>query len=819
MGWIGIGVGLGLTLGACNGEIDISDPLKYPPVVTINAPTDGEVVSEVDTVELLGMVADTNGIDDILSLGWSSSIDGELADMDRAPPDSSGITRFATNLSVGTHTISLSVQDASGLDGEASVSVIIEAAATAPMAEITLPEPFSSFWPGDDIQLVGVVNDPNQDADTLWAEWSWAPFDGGVRTPIATLTPTPAGSVAAVWSGAEIGTHRVLLSVLDDDGNLGEVEVVVEVNDPNEGDTDQDGWTIVAGDCDDSNDAVHPGAIELCNGIDDDCDGIVDNADHDSDGHIDASCLDYPGPLPADDCDDADGTSFPGAAEQADGADNDCNGLADDGLSVFDNDGDCYCTSTSCVGSVNSACVSVLPGDCDDGDETLNLDDVDGDGASTCTGDCDDGDPWFNARDADGDGFSSCDGDCDDADAALNLMDLDGDGSTTCDGDCADDDASQNLDDIDGDGSTTCDGDCDDDDFALNLDDVDGDGFSSCDGDCDDADAALNLDDIDGDGFSSCDGDCDDANAGVVPVDGDGDGASVCAGDCDDTNALLNILDADGDGSSSCDGDCDDGDDTRNLLDLDGDGFSSCDGDCDDDDATLTPGDADGDGISSCDGDCLDQDVNVHPGATEIPYNGRDDDCLGGDLTDVDGDGYDASIVGGSDCDDSRASVHPFATESCNSRDDDCDGSIDEINSVGCSTYYFDGDGDGYGSVFSRCLCNAGDSVGYTAGNNDDCYDYNSDARPGQTTFFYDHRGDGSWDYNCDSLQTKNDARTTLYSCNLCGFLNTNCCYNSGWMGSVPGCGQTRDWGSGCFWIPAISCEENSTTPVDIRCR
>jgi hypothetical protein len=43
-------------------------------------------------------------------------------------------------------------------------------------------------------------------------------------------------------------------------------------------DADGDGYTVCAGDCNDANASIHPGAPDTCNGIDDDCDGIVDNA-------------------------------------------------------------------------------------------------------------------------------------------------------------------------------------------------------------------------------------------------------------------------------------------------------------------------------------------------------------------------------------------------------------------------------------------------------------------------------------------------------------------------------------------------------------
>lgn len=68
---------------------------------------------------------------------------------------------------------------------------------------------------------------------------------------------------------------------------------------------------------------------------------------------------------------------------------------------------------------------------------------------------------------------------------------------------------------------------------------------------------------------------------------------------------------------------------------------------------------------------------------------------------------------------------------------------------AGCErTYYRDADGDGFGD--------AGDSVsacvrpGGYVDNDEDCFDGNADAFPGQPSLFYEDRGDGSFDYNCD---------------------------------------------------------------------
>ncbi|MEZ4953746.1 MAG: MopE-related protein [Saprospiraceae bacterium] len=79
-------------------------------------------------------------------------------------------------------------------------------------------------------------------------------------------------------------------------------------------------------DCDDNNAAIHPGAAEICDGLDNDCDGILgaDEVDADGDGYM----------VCEDDCNDGDPTIHPFAIELCDGIDNDCNGLVDDGIST-----------------------------------------------------------------------------------------------------------------------------------------------------------------------------------------------------------------------------------------------------------------------------------------------------------------------------------------------------------------------------------------------------------------------------------------------------------------------------------------------------
>lgn len=151
-------------------------------------------------------------------------------------------------------------------------------------------------------------------------------------------------------------------------------------------------------DCDDGNINVAPGAPEICDGLDNDCSGTLDFPGEDDDGDGFADCVDLPAGLR--DCDDTRDTVYPGAPEICDGHDSDCNGVRPPG---DDEDGDGYA-------AIDSTCEAGVPRtDCDDRTAGVSpawtrevCDGVDNDCDSrideSCTGHCD---PVADARVAD----------------------------------------------------------------------------------------------------------------------------------------------------------------------------------------------------------------------------------------------------------------------------------------------------------------------------------------------------------------------------------------------------------------------------------
>jgi hypothetical protein len=456
------------------------------------------------------------------------------------------------------------------------------------------------------------------------------------------------------------GDHTLTLTLTDRRGAEGRCRAGVTVEECL--DEDLDGFTTCGEDCDDSDDGVAPDQPEVANGVDDDCDGLTDEGtslgDDDGDGFNEAE----------GDCDDADATAYPGAPEVPDDSvDQDCNG--DDTVTCYvDDDRDGYgsaATSLEDDGDCVDPRESTVDTDCDDTDDTVNP------GAFEVLNDGVD-------QDCSGTDEVGCFADTDD----------DGYGSATIlpspDGDCLDF------------GETATGGDCDDGDDRRypGANEVLDDGV---DQDCNGTDTVRCRLDDDLDGFGTtaivqaADGECNDP------------GEATTTTDCDDTDGTVypGATETPDDG---VDQDCSGADARSCQLDGDFDGFGSV--------STVVSADADcqDPGESPNSTDCNDVLQTVFPGAPEVADDGVDQDCSGADTVtcrvDGDRDGYgtaatvqatdgDCTDAGESttttDCDDSDPDRNPGEVEiPSDGIDQDCTG----VDLVEC---WADTDDDGYG--------------------------------------------------------------------------------------------------------------------------
>ena len=522
---------------------------------------------------------------------------------------------------------------------------------------------------------------------------------------------------------------------------------------------------------------------EICDGKDNDCDGVLDDgfADTDDDGKADCVDMDDDDDMSPDDedCAPLDPAVHPAAEEFCNDKDDNCDGNIDeeDALGCdeyyLDEDEDDFGVEADykCLCKPEEPYDAQLAGDCNDDEYNVNPDateicdgldndcneETDPEGVEGCT-------TYYVDEDEDGFGKESqskclCDpeyphtalefGDCEDAnkdinpgvEEACNEIDdncdqvIDAEDSVGCaifyyDGD---------VDTIGTESNAKClcaaeapydaavFGDCNDQDneiFPGNDEVCDGKD-NDCDNITDPAETSVDCQEYYEDGDQDMFGKKDSSSQCLC--DPQGLFTSLNALDCDDLNKDVNP-----DQPESCSG-----------LD------DNCDGKQDNADAVG----------------CIPYYVDADQ--DDFGPNGGASACLCEGVADPDFADFVVTVMG--DCDDLNKDINPDAPESCNNIDDDCDEVIDPEDSIGCGTLYFDGDNDNYAvpDAVGKCLCQpdvAGKFTAKMVGDcNDDeaaispdavevCDDVDNDCSgaaddktnlPGCEDFYYDNDGDG----------------------------------------------------------------------------
>jgi hypothetical protein len=490
-------------------------------------------------------------------------------------------------------------------------------------------------------------------------------------------------------------------------------------------DDDEDGYSVSV-DCNDHNASIYPGAPESCNSIDDNCNNFIDEnsqtifyADADQDGFgnpnvTTGACPPPPGYLTNhEDCNDNNALVHPNVTDICNSVDDDCDGITDEPMLVY-----------SFTNNISGIPASVSPNATGSNLTSVN-------GAALATQSCTTG---YNAKKfSNGTVFSttltaveftmtpasnyhleaasfSADVRRSSPGPALIRYAYSIDGGTNW--------ITQNADQalaVSGCELTTT--------YSWDFPDfvsaqpvkfrIYGFNSSSSTGILQLINVKLNgnvcnsLADMDGDSFLAL-VDCDDGNPFIYP-----NAVEVC-----------NYLDDD------CDGSIDEGVNAIYYADADSDHFGNpnamifaC---------SLLPG------YAANNQDCNDTYAFVNPLGTEV-CNGLDDNCNsvtdeGVQTTfyaDTDNDSFGnpnvttlaCSVPSGysplnTDCNDANAGISPNASETCNNKDDNCNGQVDDGVQT---TFYADGDGDGFGNPsVTAFACNQ--PLGYVT-NNADCND------------------------------------------------------------------------------------------------
>ena len=264
-----------------------------PPDVAIVAPTDGTIFSGAQTVVLSARAHDrAEGVLSGPSILWSSSLDGPLG---------SGETVHlpAQNLSEGTHLITVTAADSKGATAQDSISVTTSLAPLPGLANLTLAASVDRPAPlvGQQVTLQIVTRNTGSgtalEVTTTVAVPAELIFSSATSSAgsCTSAGPTvdcahgvlPLGGEAiadlifdAVAEGTAVLSMATTSTTTDREPGTNQTAISLTVRPALSEDADGDGFSVAQGDCDDFDPLRSPAVFEQCNGIDDNCDFMID---------------------------------------------------------------------------------------------------------------------------------------------------------------------------------------------------------------------------------------------------------------------------------------------------------------------------------------------------------------------------------------------------------------------------------------------------------------------------------------------------------------------------------------------------------------
>jgi hypothetical protein len=338
------------------------------PEVSILSPGDGQQFGEGNDMTLVAFAHDPETDFADLDLRFSTE-NGELVGAETRSGDEISLF-IESGLSVGEHALTAKVTDATGASASdtVSVSVVVN---PAPSIVFTSPAPDTEIAFSFPVEVAIETMDDNEvSLDLLSLTWS-----GSADSTSAPTAPDSFGAGSFVLTGLAIGNHTLGVTVRDSGGRNASAAVSIDIVN---GDLDGDGYIDVAlggEDCDDEDDTAWEGATELCDDVDNDCDGDVDEGltfadyylDDDDDGYGTSvsvnDCKQPAGYAILDgDCNDADDDIHPAADDVCDTVDNNCDGSFDEGgfcpcdVETYDNHPYMFCPDTVNWDDARDAC-------------------------------------------------------------------------------------------------------------------------------------------------------------------------------------------------------------------------------------------------------------------------------------------------------------------------------------------------------------------------------------------------------------------------------------------------------------------------------